>query len=335
MGNSGSTVFQLNGVNVAPGQLYKGRLQLTKLSDGHWLEAPLLVAHGKKPGPIVVIGAGIHGDEINGIQTAIKSVRAIDLAELRGTVVALPVQNPIGFRHRRRRLVFNEQDRKSNVHQAFPGDPDGETSERIVYKIRNDIILAAGADLVFDMHTGTSTFFCAPHTFVASASFGDVADKALAAAGAFDTGLVVQAGSGVYAAHDMPHTDLAAEGVPVLGVELGAGGRYEQDMVEQGVQGVLNVLRMMDMLPGSLDSRPQVLLDDVVWVRAATGGLFRPKVKLGDQVRAGDVLGDVIDLFGEPVDQFTAPVGGHLISFTGVPTLHEGEPVARIGVPAV
>lgn len=330
---------------VAPGTLDKGHVTLLQLADGEPLTAPVMVAHGAYTGPTVFIGGGIHGDELNGIRTAIASVNNLDLDELSGTVICMPVQNPVGYRNRRRLLQFSqnmEQDRKLNVHQSFPGSATGESAERIAYKILEEIIIDKGCDFVFDLHTGTSTFFCALHSFVPPQTYPSVAAAAEEAATALDLGLMVQATEGVYAAVDMPHMVCAERGIPVLGAELGAGGRDQPYVVKRAAAGIHRVLQQLNMLPSSSSTEaqePQTKLTDVVWVRADHGGIFRPKLEIDPVtaaapcVQKGQVMGEIIDLHGSVTEEVTAPVGGHVISLLGIPTVNEGEPIARIGVP--
>src|SRR5215213_10019634 len=94
-----------------------------------WLELPLgllsglclpaLVVKGTTPGPILLVTAGLHGDEFEGMVAIPRFVRSLDPRTLAGTVVGLPICNP---------LAFESQSRQSppavdgkNLAREFPG----------------------------------------------------------------------------------------------------------------------------------------------------------------------------------------------------------------------
>lgn len=327
--------FQILGLNVPAGSAQRAFFELWTASDSRPVATPVTVINGKHPGPTLFIGAGVHGEEINGVRTAIESIGDLDPENVSGRIVAMPVQNPIAYQDRRRLLRFgrNEQDRKPNLHQAFPGSYEGETTERAAKRISALVLDEIKADFAIDLHTGTSALFCAPHSFVAPPSI-QASKLALDAADALDLGLVVQASSGVYAAYDMPHVVWGKEGLPVLGLELGAGGRYEPEMVKLGVEALKRVFAHLGIVSSTVTKRPQVVLPEVAWIRAPTGGLLRPKVALGDKVVKGQPVATIQDPFGHLSAKILADNDGFIISQFSLPTVHEGEPIARIGIPA-
>src|ERR1700736_2616557 len=68
-------------------------LDVTTLPDGNPLRLISLNVCGREPGPLVVVLAGVHGDEYEGIIAIPEIVRQLDPRTLRGTVVAVPVCN--------------------------------------------------------------------------------------------------------------------------------------------------------------------------------------------------------------------------------------------------
>ena len=61
-----------------------------------WL-VPVVVVKGAQPGPRLVLTAGIHGDELNGIAVLHRLAASIDPAKLAGTVTLVPGLNPPGL----------------------------------------------------------------------------------------------------------------------------------------------------------------------------------------------------------------------------------------------
>jgi hypothetical protein len=90
-------------------------------------------------------------------------------------------------------------------------------------------------------------------------------------------------------------------------------------------KGIGNVLRRLEMLPGEPTpaASPQHTVDRFVWLRSRTKGWWRPAAGAGARVRAGDLLGNVEDLFGEPQERIEAPEDGVVLFSTTSPAVPE------------
>ena len=110
---------------------------------------PFFSIVGAKRGPTFLVTAGIHAAEYTGIEAAIRLGRTIDPAEVRGTIVVVPLLNRPGFYERS--IYVNPED-NDNMNRVFPGRPDGTWSERFAYHFLNDVIV--GADYAIDLHAG-------------------------------------------------------------------------------------------------------------------------------------------------------------------------------------
>ena len=86
---------------VAPGTKEKSTFSTERSFEGGFLDAPLWTARGRSEGPTLCIVAGIHGDEINSVEIARRSFKAIDVRDgkvLWETRLATSVQGfPITF----------------------------------------------------------------------------------------------------------------------------------------------------------------------------------------------------------------------------------------------
>src|SRR5438445_12296637 len=58
---------------------------------------PVEVLVGRARRPRVVLVAGVHGDEMEGILALHELCRTLPLTELAGTLVAIPIANPTAF----------------------------------------------------------------------------------------------------------------------------------------------------------------------------------------------------------------------------------------------
>jgi uncharacterized protein len=62
-----SKPFKIANMEVLPGETKRGKIPVLSLADGSEVSLPIVVINGAKDGPIAYLGAGIHGDEVNGI----------------------------------------------------------------------------------------------------------------------------------------------------------------------------------------------------------------------------------------------------------------------------
>jgi hypothetical protein len=73
---------------------------------------------------------------------------------------------------------------------------------------------------------------------------------------------------------------------------------------------------------------------DEAWLSSNTTGIFRSVVELGDEVKAGQLVGLIRDVFGETLEEVVAPKCGTVyVLMTGL-AVNAGEPVMEIGVVA-
>src|SRR5438270_9952282 len=110
---------------------------------------PFIAISGTSDGPTVLITAGIHAAEYTGIEAAIRLGRALDPAEIRGTVLIIPVLNQPGFYERS--IYVNPED-NDNLNRLFPGDPGGTWGQRFAHRLMTEIV--STADHAIDLHAG-------------------------------------------------------------------------------------------------------------------------------------------------------------------------------------
>ena len=127
-------------------------------------------------------------------------------------------------------------------------------------------------------------------------------------------------------------------GVPAIYAEYLGGGLCSPEGVSAYVRGCQNVLLELDMLKGPAVVGPQsaVCVEDD---RAGAGhmqvnhptpgdGFFKPAVKLGQQMHAGDLLGTVCDVWGESITEIRAKYDGLVIVLCTFARVNAGDGVA-------
>ena len=123
---STATPFAFAGQQVEPGTRVHLELPAGKLPSGTSLSLPVEVIHGRQRGPTVWLSGAIHGDEIVGVEIIRQVTEELDLAELAGTVVAVPVVNVFGVVAESRYLP----DRR-DLNRSFPGSKRGSLATQL------------------------------------------------------------------------------------------------------------------------------------------------------------------------------------------------------------
>ena len=144
-------VEKFSQIEVAPGERAFAFLDVAVMADGAPLGIPVHVLRGKKDGPKIVVMATAHGYEICQISVIKELLETLDANEVRGTVVFVPVQNPVAFEMGTRGTWVDALWGDSgNMNRLWPGRPNGWLTERMTHKLSSEVF--PGSDLVIDMH---------------------------------------------------------------------------------------------------------------------------------------------------------------------------------------
>lgn len=292
--------FELLGREVAPGTKTKFPFIPDRSFEASYLNMPVFVARGAAPGPTLCLTAGVHGDELNGVEVARRAFAEADPAELRGTLIALPSINATGVRTGNRYLP----DRR-DLNRAFPGRAGGSVAALIAHAVFSEVL--HHCDAVVDLHTASNSRVNLPQV---RADLSDPEIRALAKH--FGLGIVV-GGSGP---DGSLRREAAKAGIPAIIYEAGGPNRFQEDEVERGVQGVRNVLAFLDMSDSDDQAIPDTrMYEKSRWVRVAPGegGFFFPAAGLGDTVEKGDALGVIVDPLTDEEFDVVSPLAGEII----------------------
>jgi uncharacterized protein len=323
------------GTSVAPGNKAVLALPLTELAEGTSIRLPVVIINGARPGPRVYIGAAIHGDEVTGVSIITDVLKEVDAHTLNGCIIAVPVQHPLAF-HADHRIPVS-QFIKSPLDQApidawtcFPGDADGNLSQRLAAKLFDLIGMCSFA---FDIHTPTRGGRYVPISILPGGAFGENSEKSRWLAEQCASGFIVLGEKGMYVSRGILCVEATAAGVPSFTFEIGEGGRLEPEVIAEGVRCIRNGLIGLGMLAGQRTPPPVAhVMRDFLGLRAKRGGLLFTLAKLGERVEKGQPLARTVDIHGQPVEEFTAPQAGVFVRSTTLSTVSTGERVATLGV---
>ncbi|PYE33219.1 hypothetical protein DFP83_10456 [Idiomarina fontislapidosi] len=309
-------VFELAGCRVEPGSHQHVRLPAARLYNDAPLDLRIDVFHGVKPGPVLLLSAAIHGDELNGIEICRQIIQRINPLELAGTLIVVPIVNLFGFIQQSRYLP----DRR-DLNRCFPGSERGALGSRIAHLFNEELVQKASH--IVDLHTGAIHRSNLPQIRVDIDN-----EQALAMAKAFGSPVILNSKE-----RDGSLRALANSlGIPLILYEAGEALRFDDASINSGVVGVINVLKHLKMLKGRRQGRriSPVISSRSTWVRAEKDGLVLRKVELGQTVQPEQVLAHVASPHGDDVDVITSPVPGIIIGCTNIPVANEGEALFNI-----
>src|SRR5437868_13046922 len=214
---------------------------------------------------------------------------------------------------------------------SITGRLDGTWSERFAHWLLNEVV--ARCEYAVDLHAGDMIEDLVP--FVTYRETGDerVDGRAKQMAEAYGAEWLVRAmPSGERAG--LLFAAAAARGVAAMIAESGGIGQLEADAVARHVNGVQNILRAVEVLDGApARVSPPRVLNRFEWLRSPFEGLFRCAVHVGDRVRKGQPLGEMVDLLGKPLGRIESPVEGIVLFVVTSPAIKKDGLLLGVGVP--
>lgn len=322
------------GVDARPGEIARKRIPVAELGDGTPLTLPVVVARGRRDGPTFYVQAGLHGDELTGIEICRLALAELDPTKLRGTVVSVPLANPAAHLTRTRGYLHEER-WLIDINRIFPGDRHGLLTERLAAIIFEDFVMHA--DLALDLHSALDGCEIAPFVYIDpdDDEHGTLAMREKHGR-AFGTPYAYYKPRGTkLGTSDVTRSIRSQEdrhGKPGFTAEMGESRRVSYDVVPIGVRGVRNVLRSLGMMEGEPEMPPQQrVFTTITLAHAQHGGGLRMKVKLGDEVRAGQPIAEVVDVFGQQVEVVESPTDGFVLRRMLLGSISTGAEVAWVG----
>jgi hypothetical protein len=287
---------------------------------------PYIAVAGKDSGPTVLVTAGIHAAEYTGIEAAIRIGRDIPPDHVRGIVIVLPLLNRPGFYERS--IYVNPED-GDNLNRLFPGEPSGTWGERFAHRLLTEIVTRC--EYAIDLHAGDLIEDLTPFVIYRETGEAGLDDRIRTMANAYGARWAVKSAptgerpGSLYAL-------AALNGVASVLAESGGRGLLIEEDVARHVRGVTNILRAIGSLAGAAEPvRPPRVVGSFEWLRSPAEGIFRCRVQVEQEVAAGEVLGELVDLVGEPLATVRAPVGGVVLFLVTSPAIKRDGLLLAIG----
>lgn len=312
---------------LAAGHIHRMMLDLVEDPLGVPVRLPVMVARGRRPGPVFGLTAAMHGNELNGIPTIHRLFQRLDADALSGTVVGAPVVNVPAYAARARTLREG-----MDLNRLMPGRPAGHVGEVYAYRLMDRLI--RHFDYLVDLHTAS---FGRENALYVRADLDHEITRRMAHLQ--DPEIIVhnEAADGTLRGAAM------SAGIPAITVEIGGPNRFQRALVKDSLTGIESVLVDLGLLPAHplpeptadlAEAQPPVVCRSSSWLYTQHGGLLEVLPDTTDLVQPGQVLARVRNMFGDVVAEYPSPHRGVVIGKSSHPVAETGSRIVHLGRPA-
>lgn len=296
-------------------------IEIVENGIGRPIQVPVVVARGKKSGPIFGITAALHGNELNGIPVIHKLLQRINLRTLRGTVVCLVAANMPGLLEEKREFTDGQ-----DLNHIFPGKPDGKISQVYAYNLVDRI--TQHFDYLVDLHTASEGRVNSLYVRA------DLKRETTAQMAYLLRPQII--------VHNPPSDytlrgTTAEAGKPAITVEICDPGKFQRDPIARTVKGIRRILNHVGMVPSKVTApkvatKPPILCKKSYWILAERGGMMRCIPKIAQQFKKGDLIATQVSIFGDTICDYHAPEDGIAIGHCVNPIGQTGARILHLGV---
>lgn len=312
-------IITIDKSSFKPGENGIVKIKVARLPSDTEINIEAHVFRSKEEGPVVLMLAGVHGDEINGVEIVRNFLYHQDFSKLqKGSLIIIPLLNVFGF------INFNRYvpDGK-DVNRSFPGTFNGSLASRIARTLTKYIL--PSVDLVFDFHTGGDSRYNYPQV-----RFSKKDEEAEILARVFNPPFIIQSG---LISKSLRKTTREL-GIPTLVYEGGESVRLDGLSIRLGLRGIRNCMRHLGMLP-ALEEEPDRLKSRIIkktsWVRANYAGIFLWEKCSGELIKKGDRLGHIHDAYGQKSFDVISHRSGYIIGHNNASVVNQGDALFHIG----
>ncbi|WP_179343250.1 succinylglutamate desuccinylase/aspartoacylase family protein [Winogradskyella ursingii] len=315
---SDKKILEILGESVPLGKSAIVNFEVAKLHTQNSIQVPIIIERSKKPGPTVLITAGIHGDEVNGVEIVRQIIAKGINKPKKGTIICLPVINVFGFIHMDREFPDGR-----DLNRVFPGIQGGSLASRVAFKLVTEVL--PHADLVLDFHTGGSGRFNAAQVRIVE---NDPKLKELAE---------IFGAPFIYYSKNLNKSfrnTCYKLNIPILLFEGGKSFHIDSNITNTGVNGAKRILNHLQMLGSKFKvSQPKkscIYVSESKWIRAKFSGMFKSTVSINSEVKKGAILGHITDPYGSFNHFVKAPNDGYIFNVNESPIIYQGDAIFHI-----
>jgi predicted deacylase len=315
-----TVIRELNLSQAPKGSITRYWLHLVTDGMGMPVYVPVMVARGKRGGPILGLTAAIHGNELNGIPVIQRLFKEIDINRLHGTIVGVPVVNIPSLLRNRRHFIDGV-----DLNHIMPGREDGNVSEVYAYRIVNRIV--RHLDYLVDLHTAS---FGRVNCYYTRADMSDPVTRQMA---------MLQYAQIIV--HNPPSDGTLrgaanALGINAITLEVGNPNTFQKGLIRSGLTGIHNLLHYLRMTDDGIDPQPAqpVVCNRSYWLYTDTGGILSVHPGVAETVCSGQLIATLRNIFGDLIKEYHAPEDGIVIGKSVSPINQTGGRILHLGIPA-
>ena len=313
-----TTPITLFGETINPGESKTINVEIARLHNTTKLNMPIIVRRSKFDGPVVLFSAGIHGDEINGVEIVRQLISKKISKPKRGTIICIPIINVYGFINKSREFPDGR-----DLNRVFPGSKAGSLASRFAFHILAQIMPLV--NYAVDFHAGGASRFNAPQIRIThnNEDLKILADVFNAPFTLYSRNII---GSFRNSSERMDVKMLLFEGGKSLNINT--------TIADEGVNGAKRLLAHLDMLDPKHTVLQQpsktIYIEKSGWLRAKCSGLLHDYNTIGTFVKKGTVLAIITDPYGKFERKVKAPNDGYVINANHSPIVYEGDAIYHL-----
>lgn len=303
--------------DLKPGEFKEFKINIAKLPSHTQIDTPIYVYRAPEDGPTLALMAGMHGDEINGMEI-VRRILDTNLNRVsRGTVICMPIINLYGFLNYSREVPDGK-----DINRSFPGSRMGSLASRVAFHVTHDVI--PSIDYGIDFHTGGARRTNYPQVRCVMAD-----EKNVELAAAFNAPFTIDS---PFRPHSLRQT-AAKQGKNIIVYEGGESVRFDQHAIEEGIEGTLRLMKHLKMISHAPEPKQEnKIIWSSTWIRAKNAGLFQPVVKSGDLIHKGQQVGTITDPFGEFKETIKSAATGYCVGLNNNPVVNAGDALLHLGL---
>jgi hypothetical protein len=313
------TKEELSIESLASSEVHRIHLHLSDSALGVPWRLPVIIIKGSEPGPTVGITAALHGNELNGISTIFKLIELVDPTKLKGNLVLVPITNVPGYLMDQRK--FSDE---VDLNRIMPGQAIGSASQIYSHNLITKII--SKFDYLLDLHTASpgrvnSLYIRADIESEITRNLAYLQNPQIIVK-KFDEDGTLRSW-----AND--------NGIPAITIEIGNPNAFQHSLIDETLEGIMNTLYFLEMLEGEVKdmvTEHAIVCDNSYWIYSRKGGIIDVLPKLADNVKEGQIIAKVYDVFGQIKELVKADKSGIVIGKNVNPRCDAGTRVLHLGV---
>jgi hypothetical protein len=127
--------------------------------------------------------------------------------------------------------------------------------------------------------------------------------------------------------------EASRRGIPTIIYEAGPPYVFLEAEIERGVEGVRNVMSRLAMIDEPPSKSVSKVLVRSRWLRVPRGwgGIYLPRVQVGDRVSEGQLLATIADPISGQVHELRAEIGGVVVGMALPQVVISGSALFHVG----